>query len=82
MIAVSVANTLVVHVLDWDTYVIVSYPPPSQNDLENVSLKTFFSKFCIVKYVVKLGDFSTPSIKWDKTRTESFLPSRATSLDR
>ena len=28
------------------------------------------------------GDFKLPSIKWDETRTESVLPSPATSFDR
>ena len=84
MIDVSVDNTLVVHVLEWDAFIIVSYRPPSYNDLENHSLKSFLSEFCIDKNVLMLGDFSLPSIKLDGTRTdtESVLSSRATSFDR
>ena len=82
MIDVSVTNTLEVHVLDWDTFIIVSYQPPSYNDLENYSLKTFLSEFCIGKNVLMFDDFSLPSIKRDETRTESVLPSCATPFDR
>ena len=82
MIDVSVANTLVVHVLEWDTFIIVSYRPPSYNDLKNYSLRTFLSEFCIDQNVLMLGDFNLPSIKWDETRSDSVLPSRATSFDR
>ena len=60
MIDVSVANTLVVHVLEWDTFIIVSYRPPSYNDLENDSLRNFLSEFCIEKNVLMLGDFNLP----------------------
>ena len=49
MIDVSVANTSVVHVLEWDSFIIVSYQPPSYNDLENDSVRTFLSEFCIDK---------------------------------
>ena len=82
MIDVSVANTLVVHVLEWDTFIIVSYRPPSYNDLENDSLRTFLSEFCIDKNVLIHGDFSLPSIKCDETRSDSVLPSPATTFDR
>ena len=82
MIDVSVTNTLVVHVLEWDLFIIVSYRPPSYNDFENDSLKNFLSEFCIDKNVLVLGDFNLSSIKWDETRIESFLLSRATSFVR
>ena len=63
MIDVSVDNTLVVHILEWDSFIIVSYRPPSYIDLENDSLKTFLSAFCIDKNVLMFGDFNLPSIK-------------------
>ena len=47
MIDVSVANTLVVHVVEWDIFITVPYRTPSYNDLEIASLKTFLSKLCI-----------------------------------
>ena len=50
--------------------------------LENDSLRTFLSEFCIDKNVLMLGDFNLPSIKWDETRTDSVLPSRATPFVR
>ena len=82
MIDVSVANTLVVHILEWDTFIIVSYRLLSYNDLENDSLKISFSDLCTDKNVLMLGDFNLPSITWDGTRTDSFLPRRATPSDR
>ena len=65
MIDVSVANTLVVHALEWDTFIIVSYRSLSHNDLRNDSLRNFLSAFCIDKKVLMLDDFILPSIKWD-----------------
>ena len=47
IIDVSVTSILAVHVLEWDTFIIVSYRPPSYNDLENDSLRNFLSEFCI-----------------------------------
>ena len=83
MIHVSAPNTSVVYGLEWDTFIIVSYRPPSYNGLENYTLKTFLSEFCIDKNVLMLGYFNLPSIKWDETHTdtESVLPCRATSFD-
>ena len=53
MIDVSAANTLVVHVLEWDTFITVSYRPPPHNDLENDSSKTILSEFYIDIHYVK-----------------------------
>ena len=55
MIDVSVAKTLVVHVVERDTFITVSYRPSSYNDLENYLLKTFLSEFCIDKNVLLFG---------------------------
>ena len=82
MIDVPIANTYVVDVLKWDTFIIVYYRPPSYNDLEKDSLRTFLSEFCIHKNISILGVFNLPSIKWDATRSDSVLPSRATPFDR
>ena len=58
MIDVSVANTSVVHVLEWDTFIFASYRQPSYNDLENDSLRTFLFELCIEKKFLILGDFN------------------------
>ena len=51
IIDVSVANTLVIRVLKWDTFIIVFYRAPSYNDLENDSLRTFLSEFYSVNLI-------------------------------
>ena len=73
VIDVSVVNLLLVHVLEWDTFIIVSYRPPSYNDLEKDSLKTYPSELCIEKNVLLLGEFNLPSIKWDKFRQSCYI---------
>ena len=82
MFDVSVANNLVVHVLERDTSITVSYRKPSYNDLENDSMRTFLSELCTDKNVLMVGYFNLSSIKWNETCTESVLPSCATSFDR
>ena len=82
IIDVSLANTLVVHVVEWDTFIVASYRLPSYNDLENDSLRTFLSEFCIDKNVLMLGNFKLLNMKWHETRTDSVSPSRAISFDR
>ena len=47
MIDVPVANSFVLHVFECDTLIIGSYRSPSENNLENDSLRTLFSEFCI-----------------------------------
>ena len=61
---VSISNVVVVHLLDYDIYVMSIYRPPSYSTEANHVLMAFLRSFSVGKELVILGDFNLPSLKW------------------
>ena len=63
-IEVDLLNVAAVLLLDLDVYDLAVYRPPLNSPLQDVSLISFISDFCVGREVVILGDFSLPSLEW------------------
>ena len=46
LVEVNVPNVLVVHLIEWDLYVVVIYRPPSYDEEANRVLRQFIANFC------------------------------------
>ena len=63
-IEVSLPNLSVLHLIDFDIYVVSVYRPPSYENSENQALIVFISQFVVGKEVLIMGDFNLPSLNW------------------
>ena len=59
------SNLCVVHLIDFNLYIIVVYRPPSNNHHENSQLIDFLLRFCPGKEVLVMGDFNLPALAWN-----------------
>ena len=57
-------NVVVVHLFEFDVYVVVVYRPPSYSPAQNEDLLGFLDSFVFGREVVVLGDFNLSSLSW------------------
>ena len=55
---------LIIHLFEFNIYVVNVYRPPLYNSDENFNLISFLNNFCINNEVIVQGDFNLPSLKW------------------
>ena len=65
-ITVQLPNIAVVHLLDFDLFIVSVYRPPSFLPAENSALIDFITNFVAGKEVIITGDFNLPSLKWSQ----------------
>ena len=65
-VEVSISNVVVVHLIDYDVYVMSVYRPPSYATEANHVLVAFLRTFSVGRELVILGDFNLPSLKWSE----------------
>ena len=63
-VSCNIPNTLIIHLTQFDVFVILVYRPPSNSQEDNHNLISFIHSFCYSKEFVLLGDFNLPSIDW------------------
>ena len=78
-----VDNVVFVYLVDFDTYVITVYRPPSYTNEQNIAIIDFLIDFCDDKEVVIQGDFNLPTLLWqdDDLANNYVLPIDRTFLD-
>ena len=60
----SVPNVAIVHLIDYDVFVLSVYRPPSYSFQDSANLLEFLGNFSQNRELVILGDFNLPSLKW------------------
>ena len=76
-IEVNLLNVAAVLLLDLYVYDLAVYRPPSNYPLQDESLFSFISDFCVGMMVVILGDFNLPPLYWrEKNVIGGYVPPR------
>ena len=57
-------NIVVVHLINFDVFVVTVYRPPSYSSSQNQALINFLYDFCGDKEALVLGDFNLPTLQW------------------
>ena len=64
VVSCNVDNMLIIHLIEFNVYVVNVYRPPSYTSEENLNLISLLNNFCINKEVIVQGDFNLPTLKW------------------
>ena len=72
-VSVGIPNVAVIHMIDFDVYLLVAYRPPRCSDVENARLLNFILDFGFSKELIIVGDFNLPTIDWRSDYFEGYI---------